>query len=409
MEQIVLKADINECTLVGWRLNTGEVNARVLNVEMCEYLSSCERQFVTFELADGTVYETLVVGGMAKIPYIEKPQFVKIGLYAENINGDECEKRYSTRPANVYVNMGSYTDDSIDPPIPTPGDYSVLLEKFEENKEKVNTALAALGKGTIITMDKVNVWELEAGAYYVNSIVFYATPHPPVYPNCVEMQSEKGLLYVHIDISNNTTRNFYLFANGNIYFGTSTPNALDVADGIGSISSIVADIRHEITNDNTDGFATKRAVYNFGENIKTELLANIGDKADRTELESALSGKVNKSDILTEVDVSEIYNDNQFYNANAVNLVLNVLNEEFVTNDKFDRIVAEVSNTFQTKVNKSDILPNLDLDASPNEIYNAPALNAVLLTLQDAVRSLDERLTVIDGGIDEISALVGGA
>lgn len=168
MEQIVLKADINECTLVGWRLNTGEVNARVLNVEMCEYLSGCERQFVTFELADGTVYESLVVGGMAKIPYIEKPQFVKIGLYAENINGDECEKRYSARPANVYVNMGSYTDDSIDPPIPTPGDYSVLLEKFEENKEEVNTALAEIEKGIFKEITSpCHIAELEEGIYIV--------------------------------------------------------------------------------------------------------------------------------------------------------------------------------------------------------------------------------------------------
>ena len=89
--------------------------------------------------------------------------------------------------------------------------------------------------------------------------------------------------------------------------------------------------------------------------------------------------------------------------------MLNLLTEEFVTNNKFDGIVAEISNTFQTKVNKSDVLSSIDANASPNEIYNAPALNAVLSTLQDAVRSLDERLTVIDGGINEISALVGGA
>ena len=342
MEQIVLKADINECTLVGWRLNTGEVNARVLNVEMCEYLSGCERQFVTFELADGTVYESLVVGGMAKIPYIEKPQFVKIGLYAENINGDECEKRYSARPANVYVNMGSYTDDSIDPPIPTPGDYSVLLEKFEENKEEVNTALAALDKGTIPTMDTVNVWELEAGAYYVNSIVFYATPNPPVYLNCVEMQSKKGLLYVHIDISNNNTRDFYLFANGNIYFGTSMPNAFDAADGIGNISSVVAAIKNEITSENVDGIPTKKAVYNLGENIKTEFLANIGNKADKTEVETALGGKVDKRNVLTGIgyDVSA----DGIYNARVINSITQQINETFATKAYVDTVIGGIEN-----------------------------------------------------------------
>ena len=130
---------------------------------------------------------------------------------------------------------------------------------------------------------------------------------------------------------------------------------------------------------------------------------------DYNSLLDKISGKVDKSDILTEVATDEVYNDTQFYNANAVNSVISLFGGEFVTNNKFDRIVAEISNTFQTKVNKRDVLSNININAQPEDIYNAPALNAVLLTLQDAVRSLDERLTVIDGGINEISALVGGA
>ena len=98
---------------------------------------------------------------------------------------------------------------------------------------------------------------------------------------------------------------------------------------------------------------------------------------DYNSLLDKMSKKVDKSDILTEVATDEVYNDNQFYNANAVNSVLSLLGEEFVTNNKFDRIVAEVSNTFQTKVNKSDILSSLDLDASPNEIYNAMVINSI--------------------------------
>ena len=89
---------------------------------------------------------------------------------------------------------------------------------------------------------------------------------------------------------------------------------------------------------------------------------------DYNSLLDKISEKVDKSDILTEVDTSEIYNDNQFYNANAVNSVISLLNEEFVTNNKFDRIVAEVSNTFPTKVNKSDVLSNIDINAKPEDI-----------------------------------------
>ena len=165
---------------------------------------------------------------------------------------------------------------------PRPADY-IYKPTDVLTWETLKKQIEEVEKGTIPTMDKVNVWELEAGAYYVNNIVFYATPHPPVYLNSVEMQSEKGLLYVHVNISHNNRKNFYLFANGNIYFGHSVFFGFEAQ---GEISSVVADIRHEITNDNTDGIPTKKAVYNFGETIKTELLANIGNKADKTELEA---------------------------------------------------------------------------------------------------------------------------
>lgn len=131
MEQITLKANINECTVENWQSNAGEFNARVINVEMCEDLRSCDKQFVTFELEDKTVYESLVVDGKAELPFIEKPQFVKIGLYAEDTQGDKCEKRFSSKPAYEYINMGSYTDNVSDNVKPTPGDYAELLKKIE--------------------------------------------------------------------------------------------------------------------------------------------------------------------------------------------------------------------------------------------------------------------------------------
>jgi hypothetical protein len=165
MEQITLKANINECIVENWQSNTGEINARVMNVEMCDNLCSCARQFVTFELTDGTVYESLVVDGKAKIPFIEKPQFIKIGLYAENINGDECEKRYSAHPANEYVNMGSYKDATSEKPIPTPGDYAKLLEQIK-----------GLENGTIKSVDEVNLSTCESGVYLTSKIEYMREP-----------------------------------------------------------------------------------------------------------------------------------------------------------------------------------------------------------------------------------------
>ena len=279
------------------------------------------------------------------------------------------------------VNKG-YVDDTADEKV------GELRESVAKDLNTLREDLTEVEKGIIPTMDTVNVWELEAGVYYVNNTVFYATPNPPVYLNGVEMQSKKGLLYVHIDISNNTTRNFYLFANGNIYFGTSMPNA-GAADGFGSISSVVADIRNEITRGSVDGIPTKNAVYNFGETIKTELLTDIGNKADKTEVETALGGKVNKSDILREVILDEVYNDIQFYNANAVNSVLNLMVEEFVTNNTFNTIIQEVANKFQTKVDKSNVLTEIDYNASADEIYNAIVINSITQQINEMFATKD--------------------
>lgn len=130
MNKIILLADINECIITGWRKNTGEVNARELKVEMCDELSGCAEQIVTFELADGTVHESKVINGVAEIPIIDEPQHIKIGLYTLDFDGDKLFKRYSPKPAHVYVNMGSYKEGASNPPIPTLGTYAELLKKI---------------------------------------------------------------------------------------------------------------------------------------------------------------------------------------------------------------------------------------------------------------------------------------
>jgi hypothetical protein len=218
MDQITLKANINECIVENWQSNTGEVNARVMNVEMCEDLCSCARQFVTFELADGTVYESLVVDGKAKIPFIEKPQFMKIGLYAENINGDECEKRYSAHPANVYVNMGAYKNGASETPKPTPGDYAELLEQ-----------IADLEKGTIkVFTERVDIWKLDTGIYHFTSNFFYTDK------NIVFCQD--GYAVITIDSLHNNRRNFRVFTNdGKVYCGYSESHTISTNNGTQTI------------------------------------------------------------------------------------------------------------------------------------------------------------------------------
>lgn len=168
MDQLILKADINQCEFSG-QINTGEVEARILTVEMCDRLCSCAVAFVTFELADGTVYESKVTDGKAKVPMFKKSQFIKIGLYSADIEGGELKKCYSPKPANTHVCMGSYNGNATEPPIPTPSDYAELVEQVVSAKEDTNKAIADLEKGTIkVVTEQVNLWELGTGIYYLN-------------------------------------------------------------------------------------------------------------------------------------------------------------------------------------------------------------------------------------------------
>lgn len=133
---MVLKADINSCEIIDWHTNTGEYNARTLQVEMCEEMRGCAMAFVTFELADGTIYESLIKDGKAEIPLFEIPQFVKIGAYSADIEGDKLTKRYSPTPCYDYVNPGSYSGNSEESPLPTPSAMAELTKKVENAVSK---------------------------------------------------------------------------------------------------------------------------------------------------------------------------------------------------------------------------------------------------------------------------------
>lgn len=158
---IVLKADKNVCEISGWQSNTGEVNARNLTVEMCEEMCSCAMAFVTFELNNGTIYESLVVESKAEIPEIKEPQFVKIGVYSADIENGKCVKRYSPHPTNAYINNGSYSGNGTEAPIPTAGTYAELLEK-------INNIVVSSG-GIVEITEETYINKLENGIYRVDS------------------------------------------------------------------------------------------------------------------------------------------------------------------------------------------------------------------------------------------------
>jgi hypothetical protein len=252
---IVLKADKNVCEISGWQSNTGEVNARNLTVEMCEEMCSCAMAFVTFELNNGTIYESLVVESKAEIPEIKEPQFVKIGVYSADIENGKCVKRYSPHPTNAYINNGSYSGNGTEAPTPTAGTFEELLATINEVDEK-----------TIKTLDRANVWELEAGVYYVSGNVFYATPQPPQSSNNIVLQGKKSTLFVTQSAVEAQTKHFMLFSDKYLYFGQSWFNALSQT-AMGSYTKVVAKVSEVITEESTNEIPTAKAVYDYVQSV----------------------------------------------------------------------------------------------------------------------------------------------
>ena len=250
MDQIILKADKNVCEISGWQSNTGEINVRTLTVEMCEEMCQCAMAFVTFKLKDGTIYESLVKDSKANIPEITEPQFVEIGVYSADVEDDKCVKRYSPHPTNVYINNGSYSGNGTEAPTPTAGTFEELLVTINE-----------IDKKTIETLEGANVWELEAGVYFITKWLVWATPRPPIYPNRIDLSYDaKSTLLVTQDSKNTNGKHFCLFADKYIYFGKSTfmhPTAE------GSVTRIVANVCETITEESTNEIPTAKAIVEY--------------------------------------------------------------------------------------------------------------------------------------------------
>jgi hypothetical protein len=139
------------------------------------------------------------------------------------------------------------------------------VETLESVKEELLKEISNLENGAIKVAPSKNIWELEAGAYFVNGNVLYATPDPPVSPNTIFLNGEKCLLIVTVDPLENNKRYFYLFAKGKVYFGYSKSNGVfgDVELTEGAINGEFAKVTNTITAKNPDEIPSTEAVVNY--------------------------------------------------------------------------------------------------------------------------------------------------
>lgn len=127
--EVTITADINRVSVFpAWKVNSGELNARQIKVNLSEDFDVCERVFCTFTDKDGNQQRSEVVDGYCSAPYFEKQCEIDVGVYGEVFEGDEITNRLSPRPAPKVVFGGSYIAGEGVSPVPTPDDFAELVK-----------------------------------------------------------------------------------------------------------------------------------------------------------------------------------------------------------------------------------------------------------------------------------------
>ncbi len=135
-------ADINKVEIVNGKALSGEFNARDIELDFSEELTSRQKCFLVVILNNGTSIDCPIVDGTVEFPCIFKPQNLKIGVYAYDVDDSgKITICYSPEPCNFFIDFGSYKGGGDSPHIPSPSAYTelkMLMAKAEQTSNKVN-------------------------------------------------------------------------------------------------------------------------------------------------------------------------------------------------------------------------------------------------------------------------------
>ena len=158
-------------------LQSSQVESGEYNVTECEFTFSIEYEGLTkkavFTGEDGTAYVETIVNGKCSIPseILATSQSVKIGVYGYSVDGTELVLRYSPKPAQFYIDEGSYKEASNSTP-PTPTEIEQLQGQITQNANDIDTLETTKADKTEIptkTSDLINDSNFVVDADYVHT------------------------------------------------------------------------------------------------------------------------------------------------------------------------------------------------------------------------------------------------
>lgn len=158
------------------------------------------------------------------------------------------------------------------------------------------------GNATIPLVESPNIWELDAGVYRVSGAVAYGKFESSVQTNSINLTNKVGFLMVGLNPSLQNQRDFYLFADGKVYFGYSVDMGLKVN---GAISGEFSKVAKEISTASTpDEIPTAKAVYDLVSGIEVSGGSSGGSSAPS---ESGVS-EAQKQTLLAVINAIGLFN-----------------------------------------------------------------------------------------------------
>ena len=117
-------------------LNENEYNIHECEFEFVEEYNGLSKKAI-FTNEAGADYIVSIVGDKCSIPseVLKEKEFVKLGVYAYDVENEELVLRYSPRPTEFYVQEGSYKNAGGTPP--TPSEIEQLQAQITHNRNDI--------------------------------------------------------------------------------------------------------------------------------------------------------------------------------------------------------------------------------------------------------------------------------
>lgn len=324
-------------------LNENEYNIHECEFEFVEEYNGLSKKAI-FTNEAGADYIVSIVNDKCSIPseVLKEKEFVKLGVYAYDIENEELVLRYSPKPTEFYVQEGSYKNAGGTPP--TPSEIEQLQSQITQNSNDINVL-----EGNILNLQEEQVEQnrnIQANADDIE-----------------EIKAEQ------ITQNTNIQKNTDDIVNINQAIDTINTDITNIDSAIGNINEDIDNLEQDLTN------------YSLITETGSQINLNINNT--NYQITAILKDK----------------NGNVIYTSNVIDLPI----ESMIVNARYDNTTKEIVLTLQNgntlRISVADLISGLVSETQLQTIlanyYNKTEIDNLLSNLAERVSTNEEDIADI--------------